>query len=94
MMDIVDNALILIIHALCFYAGMKISDRYHREASVHEEYSLRLQNARIKSGDYSAYVAPPTPVKKRRMHFGAPFEDRLKETGRATQMVTKDTPIS
>ena len=81
-MHILDNVIIVSIIVSAFIAGMKISDRYHFKAQQHEEYALRLQNARIQSGDYAAYVAPPGPL-------GQEFETRLKENGRATQQIGK-----
>lgn len=84
-MNIIDNIIILLLIISAFISGMKISDRYHREAQQHEEYALRLQNARIQSGDYAAYVAPPGPL-------GQEFETRLKQNGRATQQIGKRQP--
>lgn len=70
---------------------MKISDRYHYKAQVHEEYALRLQNARIQSGDYAAYVAPPSKTEYM-APLGQEFETRLKENGSATQQIRKNIP--
>lgn len=74
--------LVVAMIGVSFWAGMKTADRYHREAVQHEEYALRLQHARMYSGDYSAYVAPPQ--KRKISPIGQPFMDKLKTEGRAT----------
>ena len=92
-MNILDNFLIIAIHVLCFYAGMRISDKYHEQERQRVETEVRLANARFHANDYAVYV-PPAPVKQKRMPIGQPFMDRVKQNGRATQQITSDKPIS
>ena len=92
-MNILDNFLIIAIHVICFYAGMKISDKYHREEQQRVDYELRLMQARLRANDYAVYV-PQRPIKTKRMPIGAPFEDRLKTEGRATQQISPTKPIA
>lgn len=88
-MQILDNFIIIALHVICFYAGMKISDRYHEKEQSRIDYEVRLATARQKANDYGAYVAPP-----KKAPIGQPFIDKLHETGRATQQINPDKPIS
>ena len=90
-MQILDNFLIIAIHALCFWAGVKMADRYHDQEQRRVDYEVRLAQARMRANDYAVYVAPPE--KKKRMPIGQPFADRLKANGRATQQISPEKPI-
>ena len=81
-MQIVDNAIILILICLAFIAGKKMSDNYHNVTIDELRYQLRLLSAQHGTG----YVAPP--VRKQRVAIGQEFMDRLKEHGRATQQIS------
>lgn len=91
-MDIFDMVVVVGLCAACFIAGLRTSDRYHEEESRRVNYEVRLAQARMKSNDYAAYVAPP--AKRRRMPIGQPFLDKLKSNGRATQQISKSKEIS
>lgn len=92
-MNILDNFLIIAIHVLCFYAGMRISDKYHERERQRVETEVRLANARFHANDYAVYV-PPAPPKPKRCPIGQPFADRLAQNKRATQQISADKPIS
>lgn len=85
-MQVVLCAIVVLLAAGSFYAGMRTSDRYHfmREESV--DYALRSQYARLKAGvDADSSPAPYVP----RQPIGAPFMDRLSKHGRAIQSIRK-----
>ena len=87
-MQILDNLIIVAIHVLCFWAGMHISDKYHREQEAKVDYEVRLAQARIQANDYSVYVP------RKRMPIGQPFLDRLKTNGHATQHISPEKTIA
>jgi hypothetical protein len=82
-MQIIDNAVILALIVLAFIAGMKISDRYHANLINEYQYIQKIMAAQKGLG----YIAPP--VKKPIVQIGQPFMDRLKENGRATQILNQ-----
>jgi len=77
-MQFVDNFIILMLIALAFWMGKRISDSYYQKVISELEFQLRLRAAEKGVG----YVAPPAPVRKY-MPIGQPFMDRLKKDGRA-----------
>ena len=79
-MQIIDNILILLLAAVSFLAGKRISDSYHSEMLENLQYQLRLQAAQKGVG----YVAPP---RRKHVPIGQDFMDRLKENGRAIQAI-------
>lgn len=91
-MKILDNFIILAIHVICFISGMRLADKYHKEAQEHEQYALRLQQARKLAGDDTAYVAPP--YRRRKQIIGQPFLDKLKDEGQAIQQISPEKPIA
>lgn len=89
-MQILDNFIIIALHFACFWAGVRLADRYHREEKQQIDYEVRLAQARMGAKDYAVYVAPP----KKKAMIGQPFMDRLNKTGRATQQINSDKPIA
>ena len=81
-MQIIDNLIILLLIAASFVAGKHIADSYNRVKIEELEFQLRLYAAERGVG----YVAPPV---KRRVPIGQPFMDKLKEHGRATQVLQR-----
>ena len=69
-MNILDTFLIIAIHVLCFYAGMKISDRYHDNAERDRKEALERQYLRLRAKadaddpcrPYVSYNAPRVPI--------------------------------
>ena len=90
-MQILDNLIIVGLHIACFWAGVCLSDRYHREQRQQVDYEVRLAQARMSAGDYAAYVAPPY---RKRSPIGQPFFDRMKSNGQAVQQINTDKPIA
>jgi hypothetical protein len=90
-LNILDNFLIIAIHAVCFIAGMKLADKYHREEQRRVDYELRCFNTRLQAGDYGIY---PQPAPPKRQYMGQPFVDRLRTNGRAIQQISKDKSVS
>ena len=90
-MQILDNLIIVGLHIACFWAGICLADRYHRQEKQQVEYEVRLAQARMQAGDYAVYVAPP---KKKHYPIGQPFLDRMKENGQAVQQINPDKPIA
>ena len=80
-MQIVDNAIILLLITLSFLAGKRMSDRYHEHIIDELRYQTRLSAAQ----HGVAYVAPP--MKRQRQPIGQEFMDKLKKDGRATQQI-------
>lgn len=80
-MQIVDNAIILLLIALSFFAGKRTADRYNEHIIDELRYQTRLFAAQQGVG----YVAPP--MKRQRQPIGQEFMDKLKKDGRATQQI-------
>lgn len=91
-MQILDNFIIIALHIICFYAGMKISDRYHEKEQSRIDYEVRLATARQKANDYGVYVAPEK--RRRKQPIGQLFMDRLQDYGQATQQINSDKPVA
>ena len=80
-MQIIDNAIIIILIALSFFAGKKTADGYNSTTIDELRYQFRLLSAQHGTG----YVAPP--ARKQRFPIGQQFMDKLKENGRAVQQL-------
>lgn len=83
-MKIIDNAIILLLIAVAFWLGKRISDSYHEKHEAELQFLIRLNAAQNGVG----YVVPPQ--RKKYMPIGQPFMDRLKENGRATQQISPE----
>ena len=83
-MQILDNIIILLLPVVAFIAGKKISDSYHEMVVSELRYQLQLLAAQKGVG----YIAPPA---RRKVPIGQQFMDRLKENGRATQIINEDS---
>lgn len=79
-MQILDNAIILCLIFLAFFAGKKTSDHYYSDIIDELRYQIRLNAAKNGVG----YVAQPS---HKRAPIGQPFMDRLKTNGRAIQQL-------
>lgn len=79
-MQILYHVLVLLLAAISFYAGKRVSDSYNASQIQELQFQLRLMAAEKGVG----YVAPPV---NRRMPIGQPFMDSLKEKGRAVQKI-------
>ena len=82
-MNILDNVIILLLIAGAFIAGKLISDKYHERIESEYEYMIKVRAADRGVG----YIAPP--ARKPQVPIGQLFMDKLKETGRAAQVLTK-----
>lgn len=76
-MQFIDNLIILLLIALSFYAGKRMSDNYHNATIAELEFQLRLIAAQNGAG----YIAPP---QRKYMPIGQQFMDKLRKEGRAT----------
>ena len=83
-MSILDNTIILSLIVGAFIAGMKIADKYHREARQEIKTALQRQFLRLQT-DMDA----DDPVQPYQSPFSVPpeFEERLRENGSATMAV-------
>lgn len=93
-MQILDNFIIVALHVICFYAGMKISDHYHDKQQSRIDYEVRLATARQKANDYGVYVAPEKKRRLTKQPIGQTFMDRLQDYGQATQQINSDKPVA
>jgi len=83
-MQIVDNAIILILIVLAFVAGKRTADSYHKIVIKELRWQLRLNAAKEGVG----YVAPPVDEQpKKRVPIGQLFMDKMRENGRAVQQI-------
>lgn len=86
MTEIIYAVGLLLVGAVCFIFGLKLSDRYHNQAAYEQKIALQKQYARLMSGvdaDDSAQPYVYTPPRKK---FSVPkeFSDQLQTTGSAT----------
>lgn len=79
-MQIIDTILILVLSAVSFYFGKRVSDSYNSQLIYELQYQLRLLSAQHGTG----YVAPPAR-QRRTISIGQQFMDRLKTNGKAIQ---------
>ena len=82
-MNILDNVIIIFLIVGSFIAGKVISDRYHEKIESEYEYMIKVIAAERGVG----YITPPD--KKPRVPIGQPFMDKLRENGRATQVLSR-----
>ncbi len=65
-MQIIDNLIIMLLHVLCFYAGMKIANYYNEKALSEKKDALERQYLRLRTRSdaddpcrpYSYHVQP------------------------------------
>ena len=75
--------IVLVLIIVSFIAGLKLSGYYHKSALAEKEYALQKQYARLQArADADDPVAPYVP--RQRVVLPPEFEDKLRETGRAT----------
>jgi len=48
-MQIVDNLIIMLLHVLCFVAGMKIANHYNNKAALEKKDALERQFVRLQT---------------------------------------------
>lgn len=92
-MQILDNLIIITLHVLCFIAGMKLSDRYHRDAEISRKEALERQFVRLRTKSDAddpcrPYIAPqvchPVPDSDSKVNPIPPeFMRELKDNGKA-----------
>ena len=99
-MTILDNLIIMLIHVLCFIAGVKLANHYHREAIADQKEALERQYLRLKAqadadNPCKPYLAPRAsfPVKNTGDFDGdivsEQFMKDLKENGKAKMSFRK-----
>lgn len=81
-MNILDNTIILSLIVGAFIAGMKIADKYHREARLEIKSALQRQYLRLQ-----ADMDADDPVQPYKFEVPPEFEERLRENGSATMAV-------
>lgn len=84
---------LLLVGAISFYCGVRLSDRYHDTAAYEQKAALQKQFARLTAGvdaddPSQPYVFVPS-AKKRRFSADQNFVDRLRANGSATVAVNK-----
>ena len=79
-MRLLDNTIILMLIVLAFYAGKKISDSYHEKRIDELKCQIRVCSMEKGIGYPPVVPVPQNPV-------GPEFMERLKKTGRATQIL-------
>lgn len=82
-MQLIDNIVIIGLIVASFFLGRHITLRDYEKLLDYYNYFYRMDAAKQGVG----YVAAPS---KRRAPIGQNFMDRLKETGRATQVLSKN----
>lgn len=94
MIDLLYAIVLLVVSAISFFCGLKLSDRYHSIAAYEQKAALQKQFVRLNAGvdaddPAQPYVYVP-PMKKRRFSVDQNFVDRLRTNGSAT--IAVDNP--
>lgn len=87
---------LLLVGALSFFLGLKLSDRYHDQAAYEQKIALQKQYVRLTAGmDADSPVQPYvyTPPRRRKFSVGESFVEHMRTNGSATIRVDKTDAV-
>jgi hypothetical protein len=96
MTDLIYAFALLLVGALSFFLGLKLSDRYHDQAAYEQKIALQKQYARLTAGVDADNPAQPyvyTPPRRRKFSVDKSFIEHMQKNGSATVRVNQTDAV-